>query len=126
MGLNVWERIFGRRSLENPAVPISAQGILDSFGIAQSTAGVNVNEKTAMRNTAVFACIRILSETPASLPLIVYHRLDKGGKERAHNHPTYPVLHDMANPEMTAMTLRETVQGHAVGWGNYRVTTLSA
>lgn len=116
--MNVWERIFGRRSLENPTVPISSQKILDVFGIAQSTAGVNVNEKTAMRNIAVFACIRILSETPASLPLIVYRRLDKGGKERAHNHPTYPVLHDMANPEMTAMTLRETVQGHAVSWGN--------
>lgn len=110
--------MFSKRSIENPTVPISAQEINRIFGVEQSTAGVNVNEQTAMRNVAVFACIRILAETPASLPLLVYHRLANGGKERAYNHPTYPVLHDMANPEMTAMTLRETVQGHAVSWGN--------
>lgn len=114
----MWARVFGRRSIENPTVPISSQEINRIFGVEQATAGVNVNEQTAMRNVAVFACIRILAETPASLPLLVYHRLANGGKERAYNHPTYPVLHDMANPEMTAMTLRETIQGHAVSWGN--------
>lgn len=110
--------MFSKRSIENPTVPISAQEINRIFGVEQSTAGVNVNEQTAMRNVAVFACIRILSETPASLPLIVYHRMGGGGKERASNHPTYSVLHDMANPEMTAMALRETVQAHAAAWGN--------
>ncbi|HSW62261.1 MAG TPA: phage portal protein [Dissulfurispiraceae bacterium] len=111
-------RLRGKRTIENPTVPISSQEILKIFGISPGKSGVSVNEKTAMQNIAVFACIRILSETPASLPLLVYRRLPGGGKERATGHPTYPVLHDMANPEMTAMTLRETVQGHAVGWGN--------
>ena len=87
----MWARVFGRRSIENPTVPISAQEINRIFGVEQAAAGVNVNEQTAMRNVAVFACIRILAETPASLPLLVYHRLANGGKERAYNHPTYPV-----------------------------------
>jgi HK97 family phage portal protein len=88
------------------------------LGGTPAKSGAMVNEKTAMQNVAVFACIRILAETPASLPLFVYRRQRNGGRERAPEHPTYSVLHDMANPEMTAMTFRETVQGHAVGWGN--------
>ena len=117
--MGIFARLWwGKRSIENPAVPISSQEILKIFGISPGKSGVSVNEQTAMQNIAVFACIRILSETPASLPLFVYRRLPGGGKERASGHPTYPVLHDMANSEMTAMTLRETVQGHAVGWGN--------
>lgn len=111
-------RLLGRRSLENPNIPISNSELLRFFSGEPSKAGVSVSETTALRNVAVLACLRILSETPASLPLFVYRRLPNGGKERAMDHPAYSVLHDMANPEMTAMTLRETVQGHAVSWGN--------
>lgn len=107
-----------KRSIENPSIPISSKNILDMFGITPAKSGVNVTEQTAIRMTAVFSCIRILAETPASLPFIVYRRLGGRGKERATDHPTYTVLHDQANPEMTAMSLRETIQGHAAGWGN--------
>ena len=112
------DSIFPKRSLENPQVPITSSEILRLFSAEPSKAGQSVDEKTALRNVAVFACIRVLSETPASLPLFVYRRLKGGGKERAVDHPTYSMLHDMANPEMTAMSLRETVQAHAVSWGN--------
>ncbi|HSW63669.1 MAG TPA: phage portal protein, partial [Dissulfurispiraceae bacterium] len=107
-----------KRSVENPAQPLTNVELLSALGGALSNTGVSVTEKTALRNVAVFACIRILSETVASLPLFIYRRLDAGGRERASGHPSYSVLHDMANPEMTAMTFREVVQGHAVSWGN--------
>lgn len=113
-----WLQQLFKRSLENPSVPLTSAEALKIFGATSSKSGVAVNEQTAMRFTAVFDCVRILAETPASLPLIIYKRLQTGGKQRAPEHPTYSVLHDMANPEMTAMTFRETVQGHAVGWGN--------
>lgn len=112
------ERLFGKRSMGNPNAPITGAELLSITGGDPTKGGPPVNEITALRNVAVFACLRILSETPASLPLIVYKRLPDGGKERARNHPAYNVLHDMANPEMTAMSLRETIQGHAVSWGN--------
>lgn len=84
----------------------------------QSDSGVKVTEKTALNSTAVFACVRILSETIASLPLPVYERIDPRGKERAVNHPLYKVLHDAPNPYMTSFTFRETLQGHLGTWGN--------
>lgn len=70
-----------------------------------------------MRVTAYLAAVKILSETIASLPLHLYQARDNR-RERAPNHPLYEVLHDQANPEMTAYTFRETVQGHILNWGN--------
>lgn len=87
-------------------------------GGSASSTGVTVNENTAMNSTAVFACVRILAETVASLPLPVYKRLREGGKERDPTHPLYGVLHDQANEEMTSFTWRETIMGHVLTWGN--------
>ena len=83
-----------------------------------SATGVNVTEKTALHSTAVFACVRILAETIASLPLPVYRRIEPRGKQRAPEHPLYPILHDAPNPYMTSLSWRETLMGHAATWGN--------
>lgn len=92
---------------------------LKSLGLfTASAAGIAVNEHTAMTYTAVFACVRILAESVASLPLIVYRRLANGGKERAVDHPLYGLLHDLPNNENTSMELREMLQGHLALWGN--------
>ena len=63
----------------------------------ESTAGVAVTTDSAMQVSAVFACVRVLAETVASLPLHVYRRLPVGGKERARDHHLYRVLHDQPN-----------------------------
>lgn len=81
-------------------------------------AGVDVNPDTALNYAAVFACVRILSETIASLPLPVYERLTGGGKERARGHYLYRILHDAPNPLMTSMEFREALQGHVLLRGN--------
>ncbi len=84
-----------------------------------STGGdITVNEKTALGITAVFSAVRILAETVGSLPLILYRRREDDGKERATDHPLYPILHELPNPEMTSMELRETLMGHLAAWGN--------
>lgn len=70
-----------------------------------------------MRVTAVYACIRVIAETVASLPLPVYKKLERG-KERDPNHPLYSVLHDMANDEMTSFQWRETKMAHILTHGN--------
>jgi HK97 family phage portal protein len=83
-----------------------------------SHAGVVVNESNAINYSVVFACVRVIAETVASLPLHVYQRVPSGGKQRAPNHPLYDILHDLPNPEMTSFTLRETMMSHLLLWGN--------
>lgn len=88
-----------------------------STSLDENATGIQVTPDTAMRSMAVFASVRILAETTASLPLITYQR-NGSAKERAQNHPLYSVLHDIANEEMTAFMLRETLMGHLVLRGN--------
>ncbi len=59
--------------------------------------GAPVNPETAYNVSVVYACVKILSETLASVPCFVYRRLENGGKERATDHPLYPLLHDRPN-----------------------------
>ena len=59
------------------------------FMLGGSTAGKAVTERSAMQMTAVYACVRILSEAIAGLPLHLYHYMDDGGKEKALDHPLY-------------------------------------
>lgn len=89
-----------------------------SFLFGRTTSGKPVNETTAMQTTAVYACVRILSEAIASLPVHVYDYKDGGGKEMVIDHPLYQVLHDEPNPEMTSFVFRETLMSHLLIWGN--------
>ena len=76
-----------------------------------------VNEKTAQGVSAVYACVQAIAETTASLPLILFKRSGED-RERASNHPLYAVLHDMANPEQTALEAREYLQACVLLRGN--------
>ena len=89
-----------------------------SFLFGRTTSGKPVNERTAMQTTAVYACVRILAEAVASLPLHVYEYQDDGGKKLVHEHPLYYLLHDEPNPEMTSFVFRETLMSHLLIWGN--------
>ena len=72
------------------------------FLFGTSSSGKAVNESTAMQTSAVYACVRILAEAVACLPLHVYSRSVDGGKEVKHNHPLCRLLHDEPNKEMTS------------------------
>lgn len=84
---------------------------------SESLTGIYVNEETSLTNVTVYACVRLLSETLASLPLVVYRRNGRG-KVRAVEHPLYSILHNQPNPEMNSLTLRETLMSHLLTWGN--------
>ncbi len=89
-----------------------------SFFMGGSTSGKRVNERSSMQMTAVYSCVRILSEAVAGLPLHFYKYTDNGGKEKAADHPLYFLLHDEPNPEMTSFVFRETLMTHLLLWGN--------
>ena len=89
-----------------------------SFLFGSTSSGKTVNERTAMQTTAVYACVRILAEAIAGLPLHVYRYRMDGGKERIPQHPLYYLLHNEPNPEMTSFVFRETLMSHLLLWGN--------
>ncbi|TLW89492.1 phage portal protein [Ruminococcus sp. KGMB03662] len=95
----------------------STAGSAYRFYMGSSTAGKNVTEHSAMQMTAVYSCVRILSEAVAGLPLHLYKYTDTGSA-KATNHPLYALLHDGPNPEMTSFMFLETLMTHLLLWGN--------
>lgn len=85
---------------------------------SQSVAGIQVDADTALKISTVWACVSLLSETIASLPLVMYRNLNDDGRERARNHPLYSVLHDQPNKIQTAAEFREMMMGHVLLRGN--------
>lgn len=93
--------------------------LLKLFGGGVETyTGEVVTEENAMKCSAVFGCVRIISESVASLPLFTYERLEPRGKRRATNHYLYPLLHRRPNPEMSALNYIEAIIAHICLWGN--------
>ena len=89
-----------------------------AFFIGGTTSGKTVTERSAMQMTAVYSCVRILSEAVAGLPLHLYKYTASGGKAMALDHPLYHLLHDEPNPEMSSFVFRETLMTHLLLWGN--------
>lgn len=115
---NPFARLF--RSRDKPggrSSPHNSVSAALAFFFGNSAAGKPVNPRTAVQMTAVYACVRVIAETVASLPLHVYQYTEKGS-ERALYHPLYRILHDEANGEMTSFILRETMLSHLLLWGN--------
>lgn len=96
----------------------STSGSAYRFFMGNSTSGKRVNERSAMQMTAVYSCVRILSEAVAGLPLHLYQYTDKSSREKAVDNPLYFLLHDEPNKEMTSFVFRETLMTHLLLWGN--------
>lgn len=99
--------------------------ITDSHGLARAlrdgyanAAGANITLETALTVSSVFACVRVLSETIAQIPLMVYRRTD-AGRERATDHWLYRLLHDQPNPWQTSFEWREMAYAHIALSGNH-------
>ena len=114
--MKFFKRLFQARDKPEKTNNLFTGGGSFTFGL--TTSGNRVNNQTAMRTTAVYACVRILSEAIASIPLNFYRYTSDGGKEKYPTHPLYYLLHDEPNPEMTSFVFRETLMGHLLLWGN--------
>lgn len=84
---------------------------------AGSASGQNVTSDTALKVSAVYACITLRSETIASLPLMLYERTGDG-KRPASDHPNYSLLHDSPNDYETAYDFRQCQMAHMDLRGN--------
>ena len=68
---------------------------------------IPINMNTAMRYSAVFACIRVLSETLASLPIPLYRKKPDGDRESMNDLGIYDILHNRPNEEMSPFSFKE-------------------
>lgn len=107
---------FLTKAFERRDVSVVGDELRRAWKSAAPLAGVPVTQETALTFSAVFAAHKILAESVAMLPLFLLKR-NARGKEPATNKRLYSVLHDVANPEMDAYLVRETLTGHLVGWG---------
>lgn len=97
--------------------PTTALEAFARRGEMETDSGAMVSPETAMRLASVYACVNVLSEDVAKLPLIVYKR-DGRKKERAPDYWLYNLLHDEPNPWQTSMEFRQMMQGHIELSGN--------
>lgn len=110
--MKIWQRLF------KPKIEDYSISSRHRFLMGPTAAGKTVTEQSAMQLTAVYACVRILAEAIAGLPLHLYRRGKNGSKDKAADHPLYSLLHDEPNPEMTSFVFRETMMTHLLLYGN--------
>lgn len=113
--MNFFKRIF--KSRDKPDNSLDSYVGAYQYYYGSTLAGKTVTPNNSMQLTAVYACVRIIAETIASLPLHTYNYTDNG-KEKAYSHPLYYILHDSPNGEMTSFIFRETFIYHLLLWGN--------
>ena len=111
--MNIFSRLFHSR--DTPTNSYDSPSYTYFFGRVHS--GKRVDDRSAMQHTFVYACVRVLSEAIAQLPLHLY-QYTENGKERVPRHPLYFLLHDQPNPEMTSFIFRETLMSHLLIYGN--------
>ena len=120
MGFLDWLGISPRDEPEIPEITNNVRDSGQTFVFGRADSGERVDEKSAMQIATVYACVRLLAETVAGLPLHLYRYTDKEGrgKEMAKDHPLYKILYRQPNPEMTSFSFRETMLVQLLLWGN--------
>lgn len=122
MGFLEWMGFSKPRDAPEKNLPEVTDSVRDSgqiFSFGTANSGEKVDEQSAMQISAVYACVRLLAETVAALPLHLYRYTDDGkGKESAFDHPLYRILYRQPNDEMSSFIWRETMMTHLLLWGN--------
>lgn len=102
------------RNLFSPQVEKRAQvfvsnSLTSPFDVSGIDAGVPVTGDSALGCSTIWAAMRIISESAASLPLKVYEYEADGGRKVASAHPLYTLLHDEPCPGISSMNWREAL-----------------
>ena len=99
--------LFGTKRLDKDSKAESHRG-------SSTASGNPVTPETALKLAAVWACVRLRSQTIASLPLHLYNE----DKTIAKDHYLYRILHDSPNADMTASEFWEAMAAALDLWGN--------
>ncbi len=110
--MKLLDRLF--RRTEKRSYTLTDPYLAESRGFGVGT----VSPAKAVGIPTVFACVQLISETVASLPLNLYRRADDGSRVIEHGHPLQIVLHDQANQIQTALEFREQLCASVLLTGN--------
>lgn len=113
--MSLINRLLGRET--RSTIKSDDPYLAEWFGLRGGIGGY-VDPGRASGIAVAHACIAIVSQNLAAMPLNLYRRADNGGRDRATDHPLYAVLHDMANPIMTAFEAREALLASLMVAGN--------
>ena len=100
------------RARDKPQDSVSAAPV---FYFGTSGSGKSVTVQSAIQLSTVYACVRVISETVASLPLGVYESTDAGNL-KATDHPLFRLLHDEPNSEMTSRKTKDVISLFGSSW----------
>lgn len=113
-GFPTFRRLFTKRA----ETPGDDHDSWYETALGRSASGIFVTPESAMKECAVYACVRLIAETLATLPLITYKRLDGGGKVRDPQHPLYRILHNEPNRWQSSLEFIEMLTAHCLLRGN--------
>jgi HK97 family phage portal protein len=112
--MSFWSRILARKSASADRL----ERILDGYLGGRSTSGFAVSPDRAMQCVTVMACVRVLSESVAQLPVGVFMRNRDGTRTRADNHRLANLLNVRPNEWQTGFEFREMLMAHVLLRGN--------
>lgn len=108
--------IFNQLSTPKGAITESSELYKTMLAGGGSDSGMGVSHKSALGVTAYYACVQVISETLAQLPLVLFQRtMDR--KDRAYSNRLYGLLHDMPNDFQTSFEFRQTKTAQIVTRG---------
>lgn len=89
------------------------------YGHRETWSGKSVTLDTALQVSTVLACVKVIAEGVAQVPLkLMLESEDGKTRQAAKKHPLYDVLHCQANAWQTSFEFRETIAIHAALCGN--------
>ena len=96
-------RMEKRSTPQTQGLSLRDPSISGWFGGEATSSGIEVTEQSALRNLTVMAILKVLSNSVASLPLVLYERTENGRVE-AFSNPLHDLLCVSPNPETSAYT----------------------
>ncbi|MFU8927551.1 phage portal protein [Acinetobacter puyangensis] len=100
------------------AIRLTDGAAWSNFFGATSTSGESVSVEKALKLDAVWACVRLISETISTLPLVLYERQSDGSRKPAKDHPLFSVLRYQPNIHMTAVNYTQALSASLLLRGN--------
>jgi HK97 family phage portal protein len=123
--MGLFGRMFGARAIGAEAKATIASGLtprdprlVGYFSGEPTDAGESVTVDGALQINVVWACVRLIAQTIATLPLDLYRPDRNGDAQLADDHPLYTLIHDQPNADMTAVEFWEALVGSLLLWGN--------
>lgn len=121
-----WKNLTGwlSKSASNPDWGTLERYLGWAFGGGVSASGIIVNPQNAMQSAAVYACIKVLSESVGMLPYRMLKKGSNGSRMPDETHPLWELLHEQPNEFQSSVEFFEllvahlNLRGNAYAWIN--------